>query len=227
MKNQHVPVPPGVIARSTHDKPDDVQYACGPGSCRYHSMVVSQELLVDFIGAQLDKIGYTSKLHAALMAIQRDLEHHLGKDFRRDASSCTIINNPKVQVTKKDEKAPEGKKKRQTSESWYEKPQLYQQPQDFAASLHEDLKNSRWTRGPQPPPQPQHQWPGPPYPPPPWWWPPSDCSHQWTDWNGWMGPGWDVMQPAWPAGHLSPQPPFSTQKDLSSARQWQGGRCEK
>jgi hypothetical protein len=84
-----VPVPDG----ATSWKKD--QYCASPGSVQYVSITFQTDGLLDALHQQLDALGYTKKLHAAL----RELQQHLEERTTQDELGA-MINNKIVAVAK-------------------------------------------------------------------------------------------------------------------------------
>ena len=93
----------------------------------YVSIVCSEAVLVEYIGHQLEKLGYTKELHLALKNIQKHLQEKLGRNFQRASRSVTIISNPIVEVTAKGQVQPPRTKREaeEKTESRWQKPSEY------------------------------------------------------------------------------------------------------
>ena len=93
----------------------------------YVSIVCSEAVLVEYIGHQLEKLGYTKELHLALKNIQKHLQEKLGRNFQQDSRIVTIISNPIVEITPKGQIQPPRPKRRavEKTESWWQKPSEY------------------------------------------------------------------------------------------------------
>ena len=85
-----VPVPDG----ATSWKKD--QYCAAPGSVQYMTITFATDGILDALHQQLDELGYTRNLHAALFELQQHLEVRTTQDELGEMINNKIVSTAKL-----------------------------------------------------------------------------------------------------------------------------------